>query len=258
MKVKNATVQLKAGPEAGLEDGQFEAYASVFGNIDSYGDVVQPGAFANTLADWAGSDNFLPVLFGHNMADPDYNVGHVIEAKEDERGLRVRGQLDLTSPKGAQVYKLLKGRRISQLSFAYDVIRASWGQLDGVEVYELHEVKIYEVSLVTIGANQETEILAVKTAMASLSGGIKEGRVLSAKHVDSLRAARDSIDAVLSAAEPAPTEDQEKATGTGEAKAEGVPGVTDPPDVKAEEPSPNPSALSLAWAALDAEIAANA
>jgi HK97 family phage prohead protease len=250
MKVKNATVRLKAGPDAGLKDGQFEAYASVFGNIDSYGDVVQPGAFANTLKEWAESGNLLPVLFGHNMADPDYNIGHVIEAAEDEKGLRVLAQLDLESPKGAQVHRMLKGKRISQMSFAYDVIKGTWGQLDGVEVFELHEVKIYEVSLVTIGANSETEILAVKTAMESLSGGLKEGRVLSSKHVESLRAARDSIDAVLAAAEV--TTDQEKASGNGDVKDENGDAV------KSEEPILSPSARFLAWAALDAELAANA
>lgn len=250
MRVKNANVLVKAGPDAGLEEGQFEAYASVFGNIDSYGDVVQPGAFASTLKDWAESGNLLPVLFGHNMSDPDYNIGHVIEATEDEKGLRVLAQLDLESPKGAQVHRMLKGKRISQMSFAYDVIKGTMGQLDGVDVYELHEVKIYEVSLVTIGANSETEILAVKTAMESLTGGVKEGRVLSSKHVDSLRAARDAIDAVLAAAEP--VTDQEKANGNGEVKAE------DGVSVKAEEPILSPSARFLAWAALDAELAANA
>jgi HK97 family phage prohead protease len=250
MRIKNANVLVKAGPDAGLEDGQFEAYASVFGNIDSYGDVVQPGAFANTLKEWADSGNFLPVLFGHNMSDPDYNIGHVIEATEDEKGLRVLAQLDLESPKGAHVHRMLKGKRISQMSFAYDVVKGTMGQLDGVDVYELHDVKIYEVSLVTIGANQETEILAVKTAMESLTGGVKEGRVLSSKHVDSLRAARDSIDAVLAAAEP--VTDQEKANGNGEVKAE------DGVSVKAEEPILSPSARFLAWAALDAELAANA
>jgi len=248
VKLKHAKVLVKAGQEAGLEDGQFEAYASIFGNVDSYGDVVQPGAFANTLADWAASDSFLPVLFGHNMADPDFNIGHVISAKEDERGLRVIGQLDLESPKGAQVHRMLKGKRINQLSFAYDVVRASWGQLDGQEVYELHEVKVYEVSLVTIGANQETEVLGVKSLADALEAGLKEGRVLSSKHVDSLRAARDSIDAVLSAAET--VTDQEKASGNAEVKGE------DGEDVKPKEPTLSPSAQFLAWEALDAEIAA--
>ena len=248
MIVKNAAVKLKAGPADGLEDGQFEAYASVFGNVDSYGDVVQPGAFENTLKEWAASGNNLPVLFGHNMSDPEYNIGHVVSAVEDEKGLRVLAQLDLETPKGAATYRLLKGRRISQMSFAYDVLDGSFGQKDGMDVYNLNELKLYEVSVVPIGANQETEVLAVKAAAAVLAGSLKEGRTLSAKNMDSLRSAHEAIGAVLASAEPVGT-DEGKASVPPEVKSEGG-------DVKLEEPPAGPSAQSLAWEALEAEIAA--
>lgn len=248
MKTKNARIQLKAGPDDGLEEGQFEAYASVFGNIDSYGDVVMPGAFADSLKEWAASGDFLPVLFGHNMNDPEFNIGHVISAVEDEKGLRVRAQLDLETPKGLATYRLLKGRRISQMSFAYDVLEGTWGTKDGQDVYELRKLKVYEVSVVPIGANQETEILAVKAAAAVLVGGVKEGRVISAKNLDSLRSAYEAIGAVLSSAEPVES-DQEKASGVPEVKGEGG-------DVKPEEPPAGPSVEVLAWEALEAEIAA--
>lgn len=249
MKTRNAAVQLKAGPADGLQEGQFEAYASVFGNIDSYGDVVQPGAFTESLKEWADSDNFLPVLFGHNMSDPEYNIGHVVSAVEDEKGLRVIAQLDLDTPKGLATYRLLKGRRISQMSFAYDVLDASWGELDGVEVLELKRLKVYEVSVVPIGANQETEILAVKAAADMLAGGAKEGRVLASKHLDSLRSAYEAIGVVLDAA--AVATDEEKASGSVPVKDEGG-----APAVKSEEPAPSPSARTLAWEAFEAEIAA--
>ncbi|AYN57482.1 capsid maturation protease [Arthrobacter phage Kepler] len=248
MHVKNMRVQLKAGPADGLEDGQFEAYASVFGNVDSYGDVVQPGAFADTLKDWADSGDFLPVLFGHNMSDPEYNIGHVISAVEDEKGLRVRAQLDLETPKGVATYRLLKGRRISQMSFAYDVLDGSWGEKDGLEVYNLHKLKVYEVSVVPIGANQETEVLGVKAAAAVLAGAVKEGRVISAKNLDSLRSAHEAIGAVLASAEPVGT-DEGKASVPPEVKSEGG-------DVKLEEPPAVASAQTLAWEALEAEISA--
>lgn len=248
MRVKNARVQLKAGPVDGLEDGQFEAYASVFGNVDSYGDVVMPGAFADDLKAWAASGDFLPVLFGHNMSDPEYNIGHVLEAVEDEKGLRVRAQLDLETPKGAATYRLLKGRRISQMSFAYDVLEGAWGKKDGQEVYELRKLKVYEVSVVPIGANQETEILGVKAAAAALAGAVKEGRVISAKNLDSLRSAYEAIGSVLASAEPVET-DEGKASGPPEVKSEGG-------DVKLEEPPAGASAQTLAWEALEAEISA--
>jgi hypothetical protein len=115
-----------------------------------------------------------------------------------------------------------------------------------VDVYELHEVKIYEVSLVTIGANEETEILAVKTAADILTGGLKAGRVISAKNLDSLRSARDSIDAVIAAADAG--EEQETASGNGAVKAEGA------GSVKAEGSNLNPSARVLAWEALALDL----
>jgi HK97 family phage prohead protease len=239
MPIKDIQVRFKAGPEDGLADGEFEGYASVFGNVDAYGDVVMPGAFRKTLGDWHTSGNVLPILYSHVMTDPDYNLGGVVEAREDEKGLRIRGLLDLENPKAAQVHRMLKGRRASQMSFAYDVVRGSMGQLDGQDVYELHEVKLYEVSIVLIGANQDTEILAVKSLADGLAGGLKEGRVLSGKHVDTLRGARDAIDGVLAAAEV--IKDQEKASGKGEVKIEGA------DRVKIEGDAANPSARTLAW-----------
>lgn len=173
-RVKSAAVKLKAGPDDGLQEGQFEAYASVFGNKDSYGDIVMPGAFADTLAEWKDSGNIIPLLFGHNMSDPDYNIGGVVDAKEDDKGLLTLNQLDLENPKAVQTYRLLKGRRINQMSFAYDILEGGAAQSkddDGEEDYwyELRKLKLYEVSVVPIGANQETEILAVK-ALENLAG----------------------------------------------------------------------------------------
>jgi len=247
---KNAQVAIKAGPDDGLAEGQFTAYASVFGNKDSYGDVVMPGAFAETLAEWASSSNNLPLLFGHNMSDPDYNIGHVIEAKEDGHGLLVTAQIDLESAKGAQTYRLLKGRRINQMSFAYDVLEGAWidKSEDGAEefYYELRKLRLFEVSVVTIGANPETEILAVKSAADAarhLADGVRAGRVLGAKQLDSLRTAQDAIAAVIAAAQ-AP-DDQEKASGTGPAKPE------EPRGAKGEEPSRPPSASDLAATELE-------
>jgi HK97 family phage prohead protease len=171
--LKDCKIQIKAGPDDGLAEGEFTAYASVFGNKDSYGDIVMPGAFEETLAEWKDSGNVIPLLFGHNMQDPDYNIGEVLEAKEDDHGLLTRNLLDLENPKAAQTYRLLKGRRLSQMSFAYDVLEggeAERERADGSKefIYELRKLKLYEVSTVPIGANQETEILAVKAAQSAL------------------------------------------------------------------------------------------
>ena len=201
MLTKDATIQLKAGPQDGLDEGQFVAYASVFGNVDSYGDIVVKGAFANDLARWEKSGNAIPLLFGHNMSDPDFNIGHVLAAEEDEVGLKVTAQLDLENPKAKQVYRMLKGKRINQMSFAYDVVDGSTEKVDGEDVYQIRDMKLYEVSVVTVGANQETEVLAVKqmpVVADRLLTDVKAGRVLSAKNESELRGAHEALGRVLS------------------------------------------------------------
>lgn len=215
MLTKNtSTIQVKAGPEDGLTEGQFVAYASVFGNVDSTGDVVVRGAFAKDLARWEASGNYIPLLFGHNMDDPDYNIGYVLDAVEDTVGLRVTCQLDLENPKAKQVYRLIKGRRIDQMSFAYDVVEKVETYMEGdAEISELLELKLYEVSVVTVGANQETEILAVKRAgeyADRMIAAVKAGRVLSAKNEGEIRSAHQALSRVLSVLDGTP--DEQKAS----------------------------------------------
>lgn len=262
MLTKTATtIQLKAGPDDGLAEGQFVAYASVFGNVDSYGDAVVKGAFGPDLARWLKSGRPIPLLFAHNMSDPDFNIGHVISAEEDEFGLKVTCQLDLENPKGKQVYRMLKGRRIDQMSFAYDVIDGAMVQKDGEDVYEIRELKLYEVSVVTVGANQETEILAVKQAIGiaeRLSANIKAGRVLSAKNESEIRSAHDALSRVLTVLDG--TSDEQKASGSGPSRQAN----DDDTKVKSEESpreaSPTPSVdrsapISAILGAIDAEVA---
>ena len=243
MKIKQL-VQVKLGEAAGLAEGEFIAYASVFGNKDSYGDVVMPGAFKNTLAKWAEKDAVIPLLFGHRMDDPDFNIGYV-DAEEDDHGLKVHGFIDLDAPKGMSTHRAMKNGRLSQMSFAYDVIDGGWTTRDGEEFYELRELDLFEVSVVTVGANQETEILAIKSTVEAIVDGVKAGRVLSAKNEETLRTAINALGgtvselkSVLSQLESG--EDQEKAGEVAPVKAE------EPSGAKAEEPAPSKSAQALA------------
>lgn len=158
-KVKSAPIDV----DSSLEEGMFTGYASVFDNKDSYGDIVRRGAFADTLAEYGEKGEGIPCYWGHRMDDPHMNIGATVEAVEDERGLKVTVQLDLDSAAGAQVHRLIKQGRVRQMSFAYDVLEAGWvdSEEDG-GFYELRKLKIHEVSVVPVGANQETELLAVK------------------------------------------------------------------------------------------------
>lgn len=220
---------VKAGPDDGLEEGQFIVYPSTFTRTpDSYGDVVAPGAFEDTLAAWKESGNVMPGLYGHRMDDPDYNIAGADEMGEDERGWWVKGTFDLESPKAKQVYRLVKGRRLNQMSFAFDVEDEGEVELeDGTKANELRKLKVYEFSFVPVGANQDTEVVAVKATAEWLTAQVKEGRVLSARNLDSLRAAWEALGGVIA--------DATQGADEGKASQAAAPNAEEPERANAEE-----------------------
>lgn len=157
----------------GLEEGDFKAYVSTWTRTpDCYGDVVAKGAFSQTLRKWDMSGSCIPVLYGHNETDPDYNIGYVKSAIEDDHGLLVTGHLDIdTNAKAAQVYRLLKGHRLSQMSFGYTIERKAQAQSAKGMANELQAVNLLEVSIVPHGANKDTSIEAVKSSPPTLQLG---------------------------------------------------------------------------------------
>ncbi|MFF9043341.1 HK97 family phage prohead protease [Streptomyces parvulus] len=207
------TAKVKAaGVADGLAEGQFRALVSVFDNEDTYGDVVRPGAFAQTLAAWAAKGDSIPVIWSHQWSDPFAHIGRVVEATETTDGLEVLGQIDDLAgddenPTAKQVYRLLKGRRVTQFSFAYDVPNGGGAWVKDEDhrwggYYELRQVDLHEVGPCLIGVNRETELLAAKAA--HIAAGTKAGRVLSQTNYDRLTAAYESIGEVLAAAAPEP------------------------------------------------------
>ena len=176
MRTKAFPAHIKAaGEQDGLQPGQFEAIVSVFGNVDHGGDVVMPGAFSRSLAGWKTSGDPIPVIWSHQIGDPDSHIGVVVDAAEllagDERlpekvrdlgGLWVRGQLDMDEPKAAKIHRLLKGRRVKQFSFSYDVAEGAWGERDGERVFELRDLDVFEVGPTLLGMNAATDLVAAK------------------------------------------------------------------------------------------------
>lgn len=232
MKIKQYAAQVKAaGEAAGLDAGQFEAIVAVFGNVDSYGDRIIPGAFKDTLAEWAAKGDPIPVLWSHRSQDPESHIGYVLEAEERPEGLWVKAQLD-TEPGddiAQKVYRLLKGRRVTQFSFAYDVQEAAEVIENGDYIFELRKLKLYEVGPTLIGANQETDLLGVKqfgSARPQIAAG----------------------DETISSS----------ASVTGNSKATAGPPATDDPDgAKSEPASPATADLVSRIDLLDLELAIN-
>lgn len=189
MSTKTMPARVKAADTDDSGEGIVEALVATY-DVDSIGDKIVPGAFTKSLDEWAQSDQRIPFIWSHMHDDIDAYLGDVLEAKETDDGLWVRAQLDLDDAKTAKAYRMLKGGRVRNYSFAYEVIDAE--EKDGVN--ELRELKLFEVGPTLIGMNQNTRTLVVKRDERV---SLKVGRVLSSTNEESLREAHDAIGRVL-------------------------------------------------------------
>lgn len=164
MQTKSFDFALKEQGE-GAPGGSIVAYASTFDREpDSYGDVVAPGAFADSIKAWEDSGNPIPLLFGHRTDDPTMNIGAVTKATEDDRGLLVEADFDPDSETAQYCRKLVMEGRLCKLSFAFEVLDEGTVKLDdGTKANELRKLNIFEVSLVPIPANRHATVESVKS-----------------------------------------------------------------------------------------------
>jgi hypothetical protein len=145
------------------EDGQFEGYASVHGNIDRGNDIIAPGAFRKSLAQHRRDKTFPELFFGHDSRNP---IGDIEELAEDDTGLKITGRLWVDGahpdPHALKARRLLRaGRRGSAgFSIGYRTIKAVYDSK--TEVRTLKEVELWEVSVVTIPMNPKARATSAK------------------------------------------------------------------------------------------------
>lgn len=151
METKNLKFEVKIFDE---EKGIFEGYASVFGNEDAYGDIVHKGAFLESL-----SKRKPKLLWQHKIDEP---IGIYTEVREDEKGLFVKGSLETESDFGKRVYNLLKKGALDGLSIGYSVAEGGSEFDKEKQIRNLKKVNLFEISLVTMPANDKATLINVK------------------------------------------------------------------------------------------------
>lgn len=132
---------------------QIEGYAAVFGNRDSYGDVIVKGAFARTLRERPD----VKVLWQH---DPRQPIGKQLDAFEDDFGLRAQGELSNTGLVRDEAVPLLLDGVVTGLSIGYDVVEEEYDE--NLRTWFLKDIDLYEWSPVTFPANELASIVTVK------------------------------------------------------------------------------------------------
>lgn len=140
-------------------DGTVEGYGSVFGVRDNYDDVIAKGAFIQSLKDHKAAGTMPAMLWQH---DADKPIGVWTEMVEDEKGLRIKGQLAMETVKGKEAHALLKMGALNGLSIGF--MSKEWAYDRETEVRTLTAIDLWEVSLVTFPANEKARVTNVKSA----------------------------------------------------------------------------------------------
>lgn len=157
MNKKDLSFEIKAVSD----DGLFSGYASVFDNVDSYGDIVRKGAFVESIGEWEAKGKMPPILWNHDPSDP---IGIFTKMQEDHKGLYIEGKLLIDDvPRAKQTHALMKAGVIDGLSIGYRVKEYLYNVDE--EVTDLIKLSLREVSIVTFPANPETRIEAVKSRL---------------------------------------------------------------------------------------------
>lgn len=178
-EVRSFALQIKATGE----DGTVEGYGSVFGVRDNYNDVIAKGAFIQSLKDHKAAGTMPAMLWQH---DADKPIGVWTEMVEDEKGLRIKGQLAMETVKGKEAHALLKMGALNGLSIGF--MSKEWAYDRDTEVRTLTAIDLWEVSLVTFPANEKARVTNVKAVSEdSVARAIKHlnaAIVLHEAHMD--------------------------------------------------------------------------
>lgn len=146
-----------------LQKREWEGYASTFGNTDSYGDIIEPGAFRKTIAERGPMGaNKIKGLWEH------YQPFGVIESlNEDSNGLWMKGRASDTQENNDRLQYMADGV-VDSMSIGFSIPEGkSWWEDDGGiwGIRHIEEIKLYEISVVMFPANELAAIAGMRKAM---------------------------------------------------------------------------------------------
>lgn len=150
--------------------GVFSGYGAVFGNIDAGGDMIEKGAFKQTLREWEDKGKYPPMLLQHGggifggPADDMLPVGKWTAMEENSKGLKVEGELfALSTERGQYIYEGLKAGALDGLSIGYRIKEFVQGTKPTEPRRKLKAVDLVELSIVTFPMNDKARVGAVKS-----------------------------------------------------------------------------------------------
>ncbi len=194
--------EMKAA-DNGLIEGYFSTYEKT---PDSYGDIIEPGAFTETIKAREESGHPFPLCFNHDFSAV---IGAVDSVKDTEKGPFISAHF-LDTQQAQDVRKMLQSGAIYQFSFAYDVLgarRPTEEEEKAGVMNVLTKLEVFEISVVTVPANQN----AVATEVKSVEPETKQGRRNRKADEEIIRNCIKSLESLLDdGGEDKPAEDEAK------------------------------------------------
>lgn len=191
------TKAIKAELKANVDKREIEGYAALFDDLDSDQDVIVKGAFATSIK---GEDRRrVKVLWQHMSSEP---IGRPHDIAEDGKGLYFRAKLTKGVQRADEALALVADGVIDEMSFGFDTLQSDMGEFkqkggEAVRARFLKELKLWEISPVTWGANGNTSVAAAKALGIALDE-LKGGRVLSKRNLEAIMVAIEQNEAALS------------------------------------------------------------
>ena len=163
--------EMKAN-EVGEISGFFSTYEKT---PDSYGDIIESGAFTGTLERRKATGHPFPLCFNHDF---DKIIGVVDSVEEKENGPFIKAHF-LDTELAQDVRKFVQSGAVYQFSFAYDVL--GWREPNDDERAKgvrnvLTKLDLFEISVVTVPANQNAVITEVKSAEPEIKAGKRNSK----------------------------------------------------------------------------------
>jgi HK97 family phage prohead protease len=161
---QNTMYQIKSIPvivkDMSLSDRTVTGYFASFGNVDYDQDMFEPGSFNKTIAEWGPNGrNKIVHLYQHDTAMP-LAKPKVLQA--DDYGVYFESQFATTSW-GNDVLKLYEAGIINEHSVGFQIMRSMPETVEGKSFNRINEVRMWEGSTVTFGANEETPFSGMKS-----------------------------------------------------------------------------------------------
>ena len=163
MNYKTKQFDIKSVTDTGELVGYFSSYQPV---ADSYGDCVAPGCFTETIKAWEEKGKHIPLVWNHNMDDPELIIGQVDKIEDDEYGPLMTAHF-YDTPKAQAARNLMKEGSVYQFSYAYSIDSArkpdeNEKAADPNINQVLEAVSLMEITITPTPAQPLAEMVSVK------------------------------------------------------------------------------------------------